>query len=118
MHRNLDLCRQILLTLEARDPGAHVFNAESFGVDEATVNCHIELLHEAGLLQAIITKTRGGVSAHPLRLTWQGHDFLDACREESTWQKAKTTLREKVGSAAFEIVVALLTDMAKKQLGL
>lgn len=118
MHRNLDLCRQILLTLEARDPGAQVFNFASFGVDEATVNCHIELLHEAGLLQAIISDGFDGLSTRPLRLTWQGHDFLDACRSDSTWQKAKDTLREKVGSAAFGIVVALLTDMAKKSLGL
>ena len=35
------------------------------------------------------------------RLTWQGHEFLDAARNEDRWNQAKKTISEKGGSLTF-----------------
>jgi len=54
----------------------------------------------------------------PTCLTWEGHNFLDAAREESRWKKAMTVIKDKAGTVSFEIVKQVLVSMAKEQLGL
>jgi len=50
--------------------------------------------------------------------TWEGHEFIDAARDDSRWKKAT----EKVGSAAGSVPLKVLTDvlvsLAKSQLGM
>jgi len=50
-------------------------------------------------------------------LTWAGHDFLDAARNERAWEFAKRSI-SKVGTVAFDVTKALLIQWAKQQLGL
>ena len=48
------------------------------------------LLNEARLVKAVnFSTTYGDSNWVPLRLTWEGHDFLDAARNEDRWKKAK-----------------------------
>ena len=52
------------------------------------------------------------------RLTWEGHDFLDAARNGDTWHKAKDTLFKKGLSVSFDVLKAYLISEAKQHLGL
>jgi hypothetical protein len=36
------------------------------------------------------------------RLTWEGHEFLDAARDEKRWKKAMSTVKEKGGTITIE----------------
>ncbi len=47
------------------------------------------LLHEAGLIDAEKLTSADGVCGKPKRLTYNGHEFLDAARSDAVWRKAK-----------------------------
>jgi len=45
---------------------------------------------------------------------WKGHDFLDAARDISIWLKAKKTITDKTQTVSFEVLKAVLVQIAKK----
>ena len=49
------------------------------------------------------------------RLTWAGHDYLDAVRDPKIWHKTKEAT-DKVGSWTFEIVKELAKGYIKSEL--
>ena len=119
MKRDVDLIRQIILQAEQANEKINVgakFKVK--GYDDILVAKHIELLVEAGLLKARLTRTDtdGVVGAYVERLTWDGHEFLDAARNESVWNKAKVTIKEKVGTVSFEVLKTLLIKISKSLL--
>jgi hypothetical protein len=50
-------------------------------------------------------------------LTWKGHDFLDAARSDTVWNATKGPLA-KVGAWTFGLVLEVLKEEAKRQIGL
>ncbi|MDB5294098.1 MAG: hypothetical protein JWO31_81, partial [Phycisphaerales bacterium] len=54
-------------------------------------------------------------------LTWTGYEFLEAARDEGTWQTAKGAAAKGAGmtfAAVLAGLVALATDQVKQRLGL
>lgn len=99
----MDLVREILLEVEARDDG-RAFRYEPENVS-ATKRHHVELLLKAGLLYEVGVTKGGRTKVH---LTWEGHDFVDTVRETSIWEKTKETA---VGAGGWTI--GILSDIAK-----
>ena len=46
------------------------------------------------------------------RLTWEGHDFLDAAEVDTIWNKAKEELKKKGGLFSIEILKKILSKLA------
>jgi hypothetical protein len=46
-------------------------------------------------------------------LTWEGHDFLDACQDEAFWHKAKEKLLSVGGAVPIGVFKALLIEILK-----
>jgi hypothetical protein len=101
MKRNMDLCRRILLDVEASPEatGLGYIQLNIEGHDATEVSYHVQLLSDAGLLEAVNQSYTGpsGFVVNPKRLTYAGHEFIEASRNDSFWQKAKTTVLEKTG---------------------
>ena len=120
MKRDMDLVRQILLTVERN---ADPFGAESVQIEgqtEREIGYHIKIMQEAGLLDAG-DRTHLGADAmlwHSVSLTWEGHEFLDAARENSRWNAAKKKVMDKAGTVSFEVLKQLLTALAKQAMGM
>jgi hypothetical protein len=53
-----------------------------------------------------------------MRMTWAGHEFLDAAREDTRWKKAMDIVRDKGRSVTFEVLKALLISLIKTAVGL
>jgi hypothetical protein len=51
-------------------------------------------------------------------MTWAGHDFLDAARDETLWNKAKVKFVKPGASFTFELVKEWLKAEMKKRVGL
>jgi len=51
------------------------------------------------------------------RMTWSGHDFLDAARDETLWKKAKQTVMKPAASFTFEIVREWLKNEIRARFG-
>ncbi len=116
MKRDMDLVRRILLEVEKTQypGGPHELSIEGYAKEEVTY--HIELLKEAGLLLAMSTKSFGGVQHYPIRLTWEGHEFLDAARDDIRWSRTKEVMG-KVGGFTLEMVKAVLIALLKEAVG-
>jgi hypothetical protein len=52
------------------------------------------------------------------RITWAGHEFIEAARDDNRWQKAKNIVVEKGGDITLDILKALLVNLTKSTLGL
>jgi DNA-binding transcriptional ArsR family regulator len=121
MRRDMDLVRKILLQVEltTEEEGRSRYLAVD-GYDQATVARHVELLLEAGLVDAHLIGGDGvpPQAARVFRLKWEGHDFLNAVRNDTVWAKTKQMVKDKGGSASFEIIKAIAIGFAKEAFGL
>lgn len=117
MKRDIDLVRKILLEIEKKDRPIP-FQLVVEGYEQDVVDYHIMLLNEAGYIVATSARAFKGDSWMPSRMTWAGHDFLDAARDDTLWNNAKRTIGEKVGSTSFEVLKALLVNLSTAAIGL
>ena len=119
MKRDMDLIRTILLAVEEQaDADNRELRIDDAPTDEVLAY-HYLLLDDAGLIEARHMGTVGYYRLlEPKRLTWAGHEFLDAARNEALWEQAKRMVFEKTGGQAMEVLKAVLVSLAKKALEL
>ncbi len=113
MKRDMDLARRILLALEEAPFDLRGVTIKLPDVSEEALQYHLLILSEANLIKAIDASSRDGPSYLPERLTWLGHEFLDASRNDTFWKKAKTAVLEKTGGLAFDVLFQLLKSYAR-----
>lgn len=107
MKRDMDLARKILLAIEQyKDPWGPQESLKIEGYSDQDVSYHIKLLAQAGLIEAQDVSSMGpdGFCWFPGSLTWEGHEFIEAARDESRWDKTKKVVAEKGGGLVFEIL--------------
>lgn len=115
MKRDMELIRAILLHLE---------NGEGSSLPkqytEEVVAYHIGLCIEANLVHGKIMEDQDGdiCGAAMWRLTWEGHEFLDAARNTGVWDKVMATIKAEAAAVPFTILKALLFKMLKEKTGL
>lgn len=114
MKRDWDLIRALLLEIEERC-GPEPVGAEQLqaGSDRPQVAYHVGLPIEAGLVAGEDTTSHAGEDYMVQRLTWRGHEFLEAARDDTRWKRAKTTIVSKGGALMFELVKETLIAGAR-----
>lgn len=119
MKRNPDLIRDILEYIEENHNGINYIQSNHIkldGVNLAEISYHLGLLSDSNM---IIAKERRDSGAPPFwivyRLTNDGHEFLEAARNETNWNKTKENMT-KAGGFVVEIAKEILIDLMKKQL--
>ena len=117
MKRDMDLVRKILFEIESRPDTGVCFEVQVSGVPQAAVFYHVRLMAEAGLIEAM-NLTTDDLRWEAVRLTWQGHEFLDAARDDTVWNKGMELAKKTSGSLAFEGLKAVLIKLASLQIGL
>ncbi len=120
MKRDLDLVRTILKEIESKAAGDFARGLSIDGRAQAEVDEHVRIMIDAGLLDGQ-PKTMAAAGYHPTfirGLSWHGHDFLDAARDDSIWKKVREKIVKAAGSMAFDVVVELLKAEGKSRLGL
>lgn len=124
MKRNWDTVRFLLTALEELPSTDDYLSLGSFEhEDENAVygtSYHMELLIEAGLVQGKLHRVlgRGPVNFSASRLTWEGHEFLDAIRSDTVWNKTKETFASKGIDMTFDTVKAVAGGVMTAMLGL
>jgi len=119
MKRDMDLVRALLMRVESEHSARAPEKIEINGYTEEQIGYHAFLLNEAGLVKAVEMTSMGSPSpeARIIRLTWDGHEFLDSAREPARWEKAKD-LVNKVGGASIQLWMAVLTAYTREALGI
>ncbi|MCE9780443.1 DUF2513 domain-containing protein [Shewanella algae] len=111
MKRNMDLIREILFALEKDDNLQQIIDQ----YDKNAVNEHIWMMGDAGLITHQEFFPEGGGALNiKMRLTWQGHEFIDAARKQTLWEKAKEITVNKTGALSYEILKTVLVSLAKE----
>jgi len=115
MKRNMDLIREILLALEVHpESNAYILNLSFPGHSEDEISYHCRLLFDAGMIDGECIPASGAPDKWMIRdLTWAGHEFLEASRDDNRWNKAKKIISEKTGSFSFEILKSILMDLMR-----
>ena len=110
MKRDLDLCLEVLRRIEEHEwssmPAKLAFELKS---DSKAIEYHCKILTDAGLLVG----HEGALKGKPAmfyRLSWQGHEFLDASRNPTHWEKAKDVAKKSSGG--FELIRSVLSGLA------
>jgi hypothetical protein len=67
-------------------------------------------------LQANLIEAKGSIDLtyRVKALTWEGHEFLDATKNETVWNKTKQLIADKGGSISIEVLKALLQQLLLK----
>jgi hypothetical protein len=118
MKRDLDLVREILLAVEAHPTPMKTAKLTMHGRSPDEVSYHVKLMAEAGLVQAIDLSSHSGIEWRPTSLTWEGHEFLDATRADTIWQKVKAILKDKGIEAPLSVVQNVAIKLVATSLGL
>jgi hypothetical protein len=132
MKRDLDLARQLLLDVEARDADCSVSalrnpsgrtainghvpanghisdnHANSFDIDER-IRYHLRLLIDGGFLKEV-DRTTSGVPC--VRLTYDGCELLELARTEALWREAKWLCQERTGGESLTVIRTFLLRLA------
>ena len=118
MERNWDTVRELMLNTESLRPNQTV-TLKDFDTDEHyNISYHVQLLESAGLVDATISRALGSQATqfHLRSLTWEGHEFLDSIRVQSTWSKVKAVIREKGGVMTFDVIKTVAATLVKSNL--
>ena len=113
MKRDMDLVRKILMAIEASPLSVNSHEVELPDADDQVVSYHIMILNEAGLLVGIDVSDNERIRWLAVRLTWDGHDFVEAARDDTRWAKAKRTITERGGVMLVEVLKQLLVQFAR-----
>ena len=109
MKRDMDLIREILLSIEEFPEAEHAADRlEIDGYTPEEIAYHVYLLYQANLVEAHDFSTLGGFDWRPIALKWDGHEFLEAARDDTRWNSTKNMVVEKVGSLPFEVLKQVL----------
>jgi len=110
----MNLIRALLLEVEGEEPKPDMSQYS----DEQKIY-HSALIVEAGLVDGQIIDDGMGYPAGTtiIRLKWAGHEFLDAARDEESWQRATKTVAKAGGAFTISILSEILTQYIKQKLG-
>lgn len=117
MKRDMELVRLLLIAAEGLKQGTNASNLQIEGFSEDQVIYHTALLHDAGFIAAEPNGNLDGADFCILRLTWDGHEFLDAARDATRWKQVRGAIT-KVGGATLPVWQSLLEQVLRGQLGL
>jgi Hypothetical protein (DUF2513) len=120
MKRDLELVRKMLLAIEDAETGFAPRGLAIEGYTQSQVGYHAYLLIEAGFARGSDMTHTGctGPEAHISSLTWSGHEFTAAARDENRWKKAIGQVKEKSGTITMDALTQLLGSLMRGALGL
>ena len=123
MKRDPDLIRKLLVFFEDKSDcnRVEVGTIHIEGFDTILIQYHLDLMYEAGFLSGEPMRSSTSdrlIGVLPFRLTWKGHEFLDAARSNTIWNQAKEILGNKSLTLSFEALYQLLTKLASEALQL
>lgn len=99
MQRDMDLIRAILLEVE-KNASLAGCPVQIAGRTREELYYNAMQAKDAGFIEAKFAP--GSPDFHVIRLTYAGHEFLDALRNDPTWNKTKQIVIEKTGTLTME----------------
>lgn len=112
---DLDLAREILLEVEKQPYTGRACRIEIAGVERTVLHYHLLTLMEDGLVEGHRAEDMSGLlTCWPMRLTAQGHRFVNDARNKDLWARAKTRMLEATGTLSLEGLKAVMAEIVRQ----
>jgi hypothetical protein len=116
MKRDMELVKAFLLAIEGSE--GQVEDLKKWSLEERSY--HVALLLDASF---VLGNTANDADGRPQgyfisRMTWAGHEFLDALRDDTIWKKAKEHVLKPGASWTFDVLKEWAKHEIKERLGL
>jgi hypothetical protein len=114
MKRDMELVRNLMLTLEARDDKPSwkdLIPEDSSESESQRILEHLKFIEEAGLIKSIVIHQMMYRLPQDIDVTWNGHEFLADTRDPDVWQKASSKAKKVV-----DISIAFMWELAKAEI--
>jgi hypothetical protein len=116
--RDMELIRMVMLAAEkSKDPNDLV-DPKIEGHNETEISYHIALLDDAGMLHGQDRSAIGVFRWSAGALTWAGHEFVEAIRDETVWKEALAITAKAGNGTVFELLKKALMQVQAKRAGL
>lgn len=110
MKRDEDFLREFLLEWEANEEyRILVFSTNGMDAKEEKTFYHAQLAADTGLITRINPFSENSL----YRLTSEGHDYLDAIRDENRWNEVKKNASAVGGSIGLDLLKKLAVGLLK-----
>lgn len=112
MKRDIELVKQILSNIESHETNSPIFDIELDDYEPQRIYYHCHLLIDAKLIEGYVDRSLGGTMRinRIYGLTWEGHEFLDAAKNERIWSAIKEKFTDHSISIPFSIFKKILLE--------
>jgi hypothetical protein len=114
----MQLIRMVMLASEKSKDPYELVDPKVEGHNETEISYQIALLDDAGLLHGQDRSAIGIFRWSAGMLTWRGHEFVEAIRDEAVWKEALVIAGMSDDGVVFEILQKALMQVLEKRAGL
>ncbi len=93
MKRDMELIRKILVAIEDSNQTQGYIPLQFESYTEDQISYHVKLLADRGIISAIDCSSKTSFVWRAKALTWDGHDYIEAIRDDARWQKVKDWIK-------------------------
>jgi hypothetical protein len=114
----MELLRKVMLEAEKSEDPYELIDPKFEGHNETEISYHIALLDDAGLLHGQDRSAIGVFRWSAGALTWAGHEFVEAVRDDDVWKEALAVTAKSGNGMVFEVLKKALMRVLEKRAGL
>jgi hypothetical protein len=122
LKRDMELIRKVLFYIEEKGNSETLIRQWDIdGYDFKEISYQVKLLVEHGLVNGRSSGLDGVLLWYADSLTWDGHDFLDAIKNDTIWDKVKSGIKSKgleLGQVSFGVLKEYAKAEIKSKLGI
>ena len=118
MKRDMELIRMVMLEAEKSKDPYELIDPKFEGHSETEISYHIALLDDAGLLHGKDRSAIGVFRWSAGALTWAGHEFVEAVRDDEIWKEALAITAKSGNGTVFELLTKALMSVLHRRAGL
>ena len=118
MKRDMELIRMVMLEAEKSKDPYELIDPKFEGHSETEISYHTALLVDAGLLHGKDRSAIGVFRWSAGALTWAGHEFVEAVRDDEIWKEALAITAKSGNGTVFELLTKALMSVLHRRAGL
>lgn len=113
MKRDMELIKKALLIIEENEDDRKEIRAPE-NVNENDFVYHLQIMEQAGFTKNKIQYADNKVLWIYSSLTWDGHEFLGAIKNETVWRKVKEKLGSEIVAVPLTVIASVSKELALK----
>ena len=111
MKRDMELIRKILITLEESEKTQGWTPLKFKGYSDDQISYQVKILAKQGIIEATDCSSMNNFAWEAKGLTWDGHDYIEAIRDDARWEKVKDWIKNAGKILTMETLKQAVTEL-------